>query len=92
MVMIILWVITAVPALAAQCDSPKPWLVAPGRCVNQKALYIYVGIINILTDAALIVLPVYLVARIDVAGRWSIMALFSIRSVYVFFHYRKSTS
>jgi hypothetical protein len=83
MVTIVLWVVTAVPAFAAQCNSPKPWIVAPGRCINLKALHIYVGVINVLTDAVLIALPVYLVNSIDIVGRWSIMTLFSVRSMYV---------
>ena len=80
---IVLWVVTAVPALAAQCNSPMPWVVAPGRCVDEKALYIYIGAINVLTDAALIVLPIYLLTLVSIGGRWTVMALFSIRSMYV---------
>ncbi|KIW99849.1 uncharacterized protein Z518_10777 [Rhinocladiella mackenziei CBS 650.93] len=54
---IVLWLLTSIFALAFQCDLPHPWLLGGDRCVNLTALYDYVGIMNILTDIALIVIP-----------------------------------
>jgi len=76
-----LWVITGIGAFAGQCHSPKPWLTAPGRCVNQRALQLYIGIMNIATDVALVVVPIYMVSLLSNIARLPVIALFSIRIV-----------
>lgn len=68
-------------SLAVQCDIPQPWDFRGERCVDQKALYTVLGAISILTDVALVVLPIVLVLQVQlsIVKRITIAVLFSIR-------------
>ena len=77
-VFIALWGIAAVFALAFQCRPPRPWAMFGEACINEGALICTNGIINIVTDALLIVLPALIVwnVRIKTKRRLVVMAMF----------------
>jgi hypothetical protein len=57
--LIIAWVISGVLATIFQCPLPEPWLaVSSGQCPSMESVYVFNGVMNILTDVALCVLPV----------------------------------
>ncbi|KAJ9612311.1 hypothetical protein H2200_003908 [Cladophialophora chaetospira] len=51
------WAVSGIFARAFQCQTPQRWVHADGKCHGEKATSLYLGIVNILTDIALIVLP-----------------------------------
>lgn len=75
------WAISGCVALAVQCHLPKPWLWAAGACLDQQALYLYIAIMNVITDIALVAIPTYLMFLTKSAARYQVIALFSTRIV-----------
>jgi hypothetical protein len=81
------WTVAGVFAFAFQCSLPRPWVLGPNSplgpqsCVDQYALQIGVGAINILTDLAIVVLPFFMMQNVQVANtkRWMVSALFALR-------------
>jgi hypothetical protein len=59
-----LWALSSIFALACQCDLPRPWDFSTGRCINRYALQIVIGIFNILTDIAVVVLSFILMKTV----------------------------
>jgi hypothetical protein len=76
-----LWAVTGIFALAFQCDLPRPWDSDPGRCINQQALLVFIGIMNILTDVAIILLSFFLMRNVQVSTfkLWQVVGLFATR-------------
>lgn len=76
-----LWAVMGVFALAFQCDLPPPWDSDPGRRIDQQTLLVFIGIISILTDIAVILLSFFLMRNVQVSTvkRWQVVALFASR-------------
>lgn len=68
MVVIGLWAVASMVALAFQCDLPHPWKFT-GHCIDRAALYQGIGIFNILTDISLVVLPCTLLRTVQLS-KW----------------------
>ncbi|KAB8228941.1 uncharacterized protein BDW43DRAFT_199495 [Aspergillus alliaceus] len=75
------WTVVAVVALALQCTQPQAWNFSSGRCLNQQALYSSLAACHIILDAALIILPIVLVWKVQMPEwkRFQICALFGLR-------------
>lgn len=75
------WMVAGIFAFAFQCSLPTPWALGPDTCVDQYALQIGVGVVNILTDIAIVALPFFMMQNVQVASskRWIVSALFAIR-------------
>jgi hypothetical protein len=81
------WTVAGVLGFAFQCSLPRPWVLGPNSplgtqsCVDQYALQIGVGAVNILTDLAIVVLPFLMMQNVQVANtkRWMVSALFALR-------------
>lgn len=78
------WTISGVMATIFECPMPEPWLAtSPEQCPRIGKIYVYNGVMNILTDIALCVLPVFMMW--DVQTTWErktiVMALFGTRIV-----------
>lgn len=75
------WMIAGVLALAFQCELPTPWNLGPDTCVDQYALNIGLGAVNIVTDLIIVVLA-YLMMRttqVSTSKKWAVVALFGLR-------------
>lgn len=59
--------------------------VVDGQCLNKTALYIATGILNIITDIMVLLLPIPMVLRLQMSTSRKIMLilLFSVGSMYV---------
>lgn len=82
------WAVAALFALGLQCEQPSPWDSNHGRCVNQYALYVILGVTHILLDLAVIALPVALLWQVQIPRqkRFNISALFASRILYAEYH------
>ncbi|KAH8594760.1 hypothetical protein B0O99DRAFT_687537 [Bisporella sp. PMI_857] len=81
LVIIICWGIASTFAVAFGCALPEPWDTT-GRCVNLPVLRDAIAAFNIITDAALIVLPCILFWNVhDRMRRSRVVALFSSRII-----------
>lgn len=81
---IILWGFSSIMALAFRCKLPRPWeFTEHSQCIDQDALFKSIAAFNIITDAALILLPctVFWRVRISNSRRWRIVALFAARII-----------
>jgi hypothetical protein len=81
---IILWVVSGFAATAFQCPLPEPWLaVSSGACPGLEPIYMHNGIMNILTDVALCLLPVAMMWEVQttVQRKLIVITLFSCRIV-----------
>ncbi|KIX04825.1 uncharacterized protein Z518_05696 [Rhinocladiella mackenziei CBS 650.93] len=78
-----LWIVAGIVALAFQCSLPAPWDFGPERCINQYALVLGLGVINILTDLVIIALPAILMSKVQITNkqRWTVSALFACRVI-----------
>ena len=82
-----LWALSGIFAFAFRCDLPRPWSFSTWQCINQHTLYVVMGIFNILTDIAVIVLPFFLMKTVQVSAskRWTVIGLFGCRIMYVLY-------
>ncbi|QVM10968.1 hypothetical protein D8B26_005619 [Coccidioides posadasii str. Silveira] len=78
---IYLWGIIGVFTLSFQCDRPRPWDFTPGRCLNQQALHVSLGVGSIIIDVATVILPCFIVWRVQLSfkKRMTVAALFGTR-------------
>ncbi|KAL8648732.1 MAG: hypothetical protein Q9210_004813 [Variospora velana] len=61
-----IWTTTALLVVAFECKLPTPWsITSTGKCINLLAFWTYYGIFNIITDIALIALPVSIVIKLQ---------------------------
>ncbi|KKK16916.1 hypothetical protein ARAM_002669 [Aspergillus rambellii] len=83
MAIIALWAMSSIPTLAIQCSLPRPW-DPTGQCLNREALAGYIGAVNILTDAALVLLPCIVLHKVQISRwkRFRIMAMLATRLLY----------
>ena len=61
-----IWTITALFVIAFECKLPTPWSITSNdKCIDLLAFWTYYGIVNIITDIALIALPVSIVINLQ---------------------------
>ncbi|KAF4951202.1 hypothetical protein FSARC_12982 [Fusarium sarcochroum] len=80
----IAWAISGIFATIFQCSLPEPWLAESNQqCPNQGPIFIYNGVMIILTDIALCILPVAMMWEVQTSLRRKliVMALFGTRIV-----------
>ncbi|ELR04026.1 hypothetical protein GMDG_06537 [Pseudogymnoascus destructans 20631-21] len=63
------WGVGTVFGFAFQCSLPQPWNNSSGVCRNQSALYYAAGVIDIITDIALTILPVVILWGVQIQQR-----------------------
>ncbi|RVX68487.1 hypothetical protein B0A52_07910 [Exophiala mesophila] len=75
------WTLASVFAIAFQCELPSPWMVEDGKCINTRALELFIGIVNIITDLSLIVIPAIMMGGVqtNISKKWQVMILFGCR-------------
>ncbi|KAF5602213.1 uncharacterized protein FSUBG_7888 [Fusarium subglutinans] len=81
---VVAWAISGLFATAFQCSMPEPWLAEnAAQCPNQGPVFLYNGIMIILTDIALCVLPVAMMWEVQTSMRRKmiVMALFGTRLI-----------
>ena len=63
----------------------KAWdpLITTGSCVNTDALYLWNGILNIVTDIAVLALPIPMLVHLQMPGKQKIglVAMFTVGSL-----------
>ncbi|RDW56656.1 hypothetical protein BP6252_14069 [Coleophoma cylindrospora] len=59
--LVALWGVGAELAIAFQCSAPSFWSILSTKCFNQIAFWDFIGVMDILTDIAMIFLPAILV-------------------------------
>ncbi|KAL8880795.1 MAG: hypothetical protein Q9192_007942, partial [Flavoplaca navasiana] len=60
------WTITALFVIAFECSLPNPWsIISSDKCIDLLAFWTYYGVFNIVTDIALIALPVSIVLKLQ---------------------------
>ncbi|OTA98510.1 hypothetical protein M426DRAFT_325924 [Hypoxylon sp. CI-4A] len=83
---IISWTLVAFIGTAFQCGNHGIWESGPDvKCLNRQTFLEYVGITNILTDAALIALPTAVIypLKMPTRTRITVLAFFSVRILFV---------
>jgi hypothetical protein len=83
------WAIAGIVGFAFQCSLPRPWVLGPNTalgqetCVDQYALQLGLGAVNVLTDLAIVALPFFMMQNVQVAStkRLMVSALFALRIV-----------
>ena len=82
------WTVAGVVALAFQCDLPKPWVLGPQTCIDQYALQLGLGVVNIITDLAIIVLAFSMMwtVQVSTSRKSTVVALFGLRVTYIPLH------
>jgi hypothetical protein len=83
LVIIAAWMIAGVLALAFQCGLPKPWVLGPQTCIDQYALRIGLGAVDVVTDLAVIALAFFMMRPVQVSAskKAAVVAMFGIRAV-----------
>jgi hypothetical protein len=80
LVTLVTWATISILVTAFQCDLPRPWDQG-GHCINRYGLDMFNCIANILTDLALVAVPVYLMMKVQVTNskRVLVVSLFGSR-------------
>lgn len=78
---IVLWGVAAIFASAFQCSLPHPYLITTGRCFSQVGFWDAMGAFDIITDIAIMALPIYLVYNLQLAAqkKFAVCFAFSFR-------------
>lgn len=78
---LVAWAISSIFSSAFQCSLPHPYLITTGTCFQQTRFWTSFGVINIITDAALMIIPVYLVynLQLSVKKKTAVCFAFSFR-------------
>ncbi|KAJ5514832.1 hypothetical protein N7463_004384 [Penicillium fimorum] len=78
---VVAWALFAVLSIAFQCKLPQLWLYSPERCVGEGVLFYPIGVINILTEIVIVVLPFIMMRHVQMAKdkRVKILCSFSLR-------------
>ncbi|OJJ50177.1 hypothetical protein ASPZODRAFT_128795 [Penicilliopsis zonata CBS 506.65] len=78
---IILWAVSSIFALAFRCSLPHPWIYSQTRCIDQGALVTAIGVVNILTDILLVLIPCIVLHQVQItrSKRLRIMAMLATR-------------
>ncbi|KAI0387569.1 hypothetical protein F5Y04DRAFT_7416 [Hypomontagnella monticulosa] len=81
-VFVILWGISGVFSVGFQCGASVPTRGFGSMCVNEGSLLFTHGIINILTDLLLVILPVFIVWKVQIRAeqRFIVLGLFWART------------
>jgi hypothetical protein len=74
---VLVWTIASIFASAFQCSLPHPYLITTSKCFSQVGFWEGVGVIDIATDLALMLLPVWLVFNLQLAARKKIAVCFA---------------
>ncbi|KAJ5834323.1 hypothetical protein N7447_000349 [Penicillium robsamsonii] len=78
---VVAWSIFAVLSIAFQCELPHVWLYSPERCVGEGVLFYPIGVINILTEIIIVVLPFIMMQHVQMVKnkRVKILCSFTVR-------------
>lgn len=64
-----LWALTSLIVVAFECKLPRVWGSTRGdECLNFVAFWTYFGILNIITDIALVALPIPIILKLQVSA------------------------
>lgn len=73
--------VAGVLAIAFQCDLPTPWALGSQNCIDQNALRIALGTIDVLTDFAVIGLAILMMypVQVPITKKAAVVAMFGTR-------------
>ncbi|KIW24311.1 uncharacterized protein PV07_10038 [Cladophialophora immunda] len=71
------WAIASIIASAFQCSLPHPYLITTSKCFSQEGFWDAVGVIDILTDVALMAIPIWLVHNLQLPVKKKIAVCFA---------------
>ncbi|KAI1305091.1 hypothetical protein F5Y03DRAFT_163742 [Xylaria venustula] len=83
---ICLWVLTSVLVSLFQCALPTPWDYVHGvRCVDRRAWWTYVSILNILTDLFTVALYIVIIRNLQIprSKKFIVLLIFLVRLLVV---------
>ncbi|ORY16635.1 hypothetical protein BCR34DRAFT_97286 [Clohesyomyces aquaticus] len=82
---IVCWTIATTLGVLFQCELPHPWEVFTGKCIPLLPYWVSVGVIDILTDLVMIILPIHIIWDLQMAPskKSVVMFIFAIRSVLI---------
>ncbi|TEY42407.1 hypothetical protein BOTCAL_0390g00050 [Botryotinia calthae] len=71
---VILWALSAEFSILFQCKMPNPWaILSTGKCFNIGAFWKAIGVLDIATDCGIILLPIFLVWRLQMQLRRKVL-------------------
>ncbi|KAH7063967.1 hypothetical protein BKA63DRAFT_538115 [Paraphoma chrysanthemicola] len=82
---IALWGLVSIFVICFQCGSSEPWrfIERQNQCLNLNSFWLSMGILNILTDLALILFPVHVIVilQMSLGKKITILVFFGTRSL-----------
>lgn len=83
--LIALWTVASVISSAFQCSMPHPYLITTGKCFGQVGFWDAVGVVDIVSDTALMTLPIWLVynLQLPVQKKIAVCFAFSFRTLSI---------
>jgi len=75
--LVMLWGFVGIWASAFQCAVPHPYLYTTGKCFQQVAFWDAIGVIDIITDLAIMALPVIVVRNLQLPLKKKINVVFA---------------
>ena len=82
---IVVWAVVSVFAIAFQCRAPQTWAILSDQCFDQPAFWDVVGTFDILSELVIVALPVFIVAKLQMASnrKAAVIGAFASRLLYV---------
>ncbi|KAL0944672.1 uncharacterized protein CTRU02_202559 [Colletotrichum truncatum] len=70
------WMVSVIIAEAFQCSLPDPWFaISQAKCPGREAIFLYNGIMDIITDVTLCLLPVAMVWKVQTSTRRKLLVI-----------------
>ncbi|KAI3390863.1 hypothetical protein diail_8473 [Diaporthe ilicicola] len=76
-----LWAMSSLFAVGFQCSAPQKWAIVDGDCINQTSFWLVFGILNIITEIFLIIIPAVIMRSVQIpqAKKTVIVLVFALR-------------
>ncbi|KAI9808500.1 MAG: hypothetical protein M1827_007205 [Pycnora praestabilis] len=65
--LVAVWAFVSILGIAFQCKLPHPWEITSSKCMHQNAFWYFVGAIDVVTDAAIMGMPLFIVWNLQLA-------------------------
>ncbi|KAI9832415.1 MAG: hypothetical protein M1819_004404 [Sarea resinae] len=84
-VIVAMWALAAFLAAAFRCSLPHPWAFTSGHCYDEISFWTAIGVVDIVTDLAIIAVPIAMVFSLQLARikKLAVVFAFSFRLLTV---------
>ncbi|KAF2677530.1 hypothetical protein K458DRAFT_349898, partial [Lentithecium fluviatile CBS 122367] len=74
--LVVCWTTAITIGVVFECRLPRPWQIFTGKCISMFPFWFTATIIDVLTDIAMILVPVHIVSGLQLPARKKVVVMF----------------